>query len=161
MMIPTFWISMQRVRDRLPNEPLAADVLAYLRETRLSSLLFRMVQFLRPLMSVLPSSYLAMRMSKVSFRCHYGSPPPRSSTIGNPLGFLAWSSSMVILLLWWPPLLTQPEMAKPGPSSHRARPCSYLPGMGPCQASFGDPLQISIVLRLWLTEPIDKKHCNC
>jgi hypothetical protein len=39
-------------------------------------------------------------------------------------------------------------MAESGPSSHRARPCS-----------FGDFLQISIVLHLWPIEPVDRK-CN-
>jgi hypothetical protein len=47
-------------------------VLARLKETELSGLVFQMAQFLRPLMSALPSLYLAMKMSKVAFEHRYG-----------------------------------------------------------------------------------------
>jgi hypothetical protein len=35
-----------------------------------------------------------------------------------------------------------------------------LPGTGLCRASFGEFLQISIILHLSSIEPVNKKHCN-
>jgi hypothetical protein len=85
-----------------------------------------------------------------------------SLVISTYLLYLEWNVGMFVvnICILWPPTSTQPEMAKPGPSSHWARPCSCSWGMGPCRASFGDFLQISIVLHLWPIEPVDAKHCN-
>jgi hypothetical protein len=54
------------------DELLVAEVLALLRETRLSGLAFRMVRFSRSLMPALPSLYLAMMMSKMAFGRYCG-----------------------------------------------------------------------------------------
>jgi hypothetical protein len=77
------------VRDRLSDELPDADVLAWLGETGLSGLVFQMVQFLWPLMPALPSLYLAIRMSKVSFGRHYGL---------LPLFFCHWPSFGLFLV---------------------------------------------------------------
>jgi hypothetical protein len=92
--------------------------------------------------------------------CH--APLPYSFAIGHLSDFLAWSSSVAAFLLrWYPfPWSTRPKMTEPGPSSLWAWSCSCLPGTCPYRASFGDFMQISIVLHLWPIEPVDRKYYN-